>query len=428
MTGPQRVAELCDGSLESVLQAVREKVLETHADLVMKARMSRDKRSEVVSLIQELIVAQNLYVPKLSRKDLAEKIAQELFGLGPIDDLLEDEDVTEIMVNGPQQVYVEKQGKIVRTPVAFKDENHLLDIINRIIQGAGRRIDRSMPYVDARLSDGSRVNAIIPPLSVSGPILTIRRFPKRYKEYSELIALGTMTQELAEFLERAVRSELDIVVSGGSSTGKTTTLNVLAQSIPQDERIIVIEDSSEIKIVDHHVINLEARPQNVEGRGEVTIRDLLRNALRMRPDRLIIGECRGRETFDLITAMNTGHEGCLATVHANSSEDCLDRLCGMALMAEENVPLAVLKTWIAIGVDLVVQQSKTPNGSRIVSEVSLVGREKGKLSSRIVYTAEKGFLLKDPPEWFVEKIGLERASSLFEPLYSAPAVDWSEEE
>lgn len=407
--------EVRERSVEDVTETVREKILESHPELVMEARMFREKRKEIVALVQELIVSKELYVPKLTRRDLAERIAQELCGLGPIDELLDDPEVTEIMVNGPREVFVERQGLLQKTDIQFKDDDHLLDVINRIVQGVGRRVDKSVPYVDARLPDGSRVNAIIPPLSLNGPTLTIRRFPKKFSSLDELVENDTLSEDLARLLKRCVELRLDVVISGGSGSGKTTTLNVLANTVGAGERIIVIEDSSEIRIPDHHVVYLEARPQNMEGKGEVTIRDLLRNALRMRPDRIIIGECRGKETFDLISAMNTGHEGCLSTVHANSSRDCLERLCGMALMAQEGVPVEVLRSWIAIAVDVIVHQVKKADGTRVVSEVSLVGedREKG-LVAFPIYSRDSGQVVEEIPPWFTEKVGRERVVQLFE--------------
>jgi pilus assembly protein CpaF len=399
-------------SIEEVTQKVREKMLEHHADLIIEARMSRDKRREVVTLISNVIISSDLYVPRLTRQDLAERIAQEICGLGPLDELLDDERVTEIMVNGPHEVFVERDGVLEATSVKFQNDRHLLDIINRIVQSAGRRVDISIPYVDARLPDGSRVNAIIPPLSLNGPVLTIRRFPRRYTELSQLVGVNTLEPEVADFLRNCVENRLDMVVSGGSGSGKTTTLNVLANAASPNERIIVIEDSAEIKIPGHHVVYLEARPKNMEGKGEVSIRDLLRNALRMRPDRLVIGECRGKETFDLISAMNTGHEGCLSTVHANSAADCLERMVGMALMAEEGVPVDILRSWIGIGVDVIVHVEKDFGGHRVVSGVSLVGNKPGEgLTHFHVYRRGHGLRL-DFPSWFVEKIGERRCNSL----------------
>lgn len=405
--------EAREPSFEDVTDAVREKVLTSHPELVMQARMSREKRAEMVALVSELIISCEFYVGRLTRRDLAERIVQELCGLGPIDQLLDDPSVTEIMVNGPSEVFVERNGVIEKTAVTFHDENHVLDLVNRIVSGVGRRVDRSSPYVDARLPDGSRVNVVIPPLALNGPVLTIRRFPERYSKVEELVALGTLSEDAAAFLKRCVQCKLDVVVSGGSGTGKTTTLNVLSNAVGPGERLIVIEDSAEIKIPDHHVVYLETRPENLEGKGSVEVRDLLRNALRMRPDRIIIGECRGREALDLISAMNTGHEGCLSTVHANSSSDCLARLVSMALMSEEAVPVGVLESWIGSALDVIVHQAKRPGGARVVSEVAVVGNPGGRLTAFPVYSREGGLHAGDLPGWFAEKIGAERVQVLF---------------
>lgn len=399
-----------DKSFDDVIETVRQKILETHASLVSEARMSRERRAEVIALVSEMIVSHDLYVRRLTRKDLADRIVQEMCGLGPIDEFLDDPHVTEIMVNGPNEVYVEKHGRIEKTDAVFTDENHVLDLINRIIGGAGRRVDRSSPYVDARLPDGSRVNAIIEPLAVGGPFLTIRRFPHRYLKFDELVSLGTITPEVAGFLGECVSAKLDAIVSGGSGAGKTTTLNVIANAIPETERVIVIEDSSEIRLGRSHVVYLETRPESVEGKGRVTVRDLLRNALRMRPDRIIIGECRGKETFDLISAMNTGHEGCLSTVHANSIADCLSRLTAMAVMADESVPTEVLGVWIGQAVDVVVQQGRTADGDRVILEIGVVGQVDGSPRATTVYRFGEGFNPAGLPKYFVEKIGNETAS------------------
>lgn len=398
-------------TLEEVVDAVREKVLETHPEMLIQARMSRERRVEMVSLVSELIISRDFYVGRLTRRDLAERIVQELCGLGPIDALLDDPTVTEIMVNGPREVFVERSGRIEKTDIVFRDDAHVLDLITRIVSGVGRRVDRSSPYVDARLPDGSRVNAVIPPLALNGPVLTIRRFPEKYSRLSELEALGTIPKHLGEFLTECVRHRLDVLVSGGSGTGKTTTLNVLCNLAGSGERLIVIEDSAEIQIPDHHVVYLETRPENLEGKGAVSIRDLLRNALRMRPDRIVIGECRGAEALDLILAMNTGHEGCLSTVHANSSRDCVSRLLSMALMSDEAVPISVLETWISSALDLIVHQVKRSDGSRVVAEVTLVGSSEGNLTVHPIYTVETG-LVRELPVWFAEKIGAERTGYL----------------
>ena len=398
-------------TLDEVTEAVREKVLESHPEMVMQARMSRERRTEMISLVSEMIISRDLHVGRLTRRDLADRIVQELCGLGPIDGLLDDPAVTEIMVNGPHEVFVERGGRLEKTDVSFRDEAHVLDLISRVVGGVGRRVDRSSPYVDARLPDGSRVNAVIPPLSLNGPVLTIRRFPERYSKISDLVALGTLRKDVAEFLRRCVLAHLDILVSGGSGTGKTTTLNVLCNLVGAGERLIVIEDSAEIRITDHHVVYLETRPENLEGRGAVTVRDLLRNALRMRPDRIIIGECRGHEALDLVLAMNTGHEGCLSTVHANSSRDCLSRLLSMALMSDETVPLGVLETWVASALDVIVHQVKTPSGTRLITEVAVVGGPEGELTALPIYSADNNGL-DSLPSWFLEKIGQERAATL----------------
>ncbi len=392
-------------------ETVRDKVLKSHPEMVVQARMSRERRAEMVSLVSELIISCDLYVGRLTRRDLADRIVQELCGFGPIDGLLDDPSVTEIMVNGPKEVYVERGGKVEKTGVTFKDDAHVLDLIGRVVSGVGRRVDRSSPYVDARLPDGSRVNAVIPPLALNGPVLTIRRFPERYTRLSDLVALGTMDRGVAGFLSRCVRARLDILVSGGSGTGKTTTLNVLCNVAEVSERLVVIEDSAEIRIPDHHVVYLEARPENLEGKGSVTIRDLLRNALRMRPDRIIIGECRGQEALDLVLAMNTGHEGCLSTVHANTSKDCLGRVLSMALMSDEAVPIGVLESWVASALDIIVHQIKDAAGTRIVSEVAVVGSDRGNLTVCPVYSRENG-VLTPLPGWFIDKLGKEKTEML----------------
>lgn len=402
-------------SFEDALASIRSSILSDHAELVMEARMTREKRQNLVSLVSERIVSQDIYVGRLTRRDLAERLVTEICGLGPIDDFLECPEITEIMVNGPNEVFVERNGKIEKTAVTFRDDAHVLDIINRIVGGVGRRVDRSQPYVDARLPDGSRVNAIIPPLSLSGPVLTIRRFPKQYHTLEELVELGTLEPRLIKVLDAAVKLDLDIVISGGSGSGKTTTLNILGSSIPTDERIIVIEDSREISIPKHHVVYLETRTESTDGKGKVTIRDLLRNALRMRPDRVIIGECRGKETLDLITAMNTGHEGCLSTVHANSSRDCLTRLIAMAMMSQEPVPLKVVESWLASALDIIVHQTRLSSGKRVIEEIAVVTEHNGNIISTPFYSRGHENLL-DIPDEFYEKLGPNKAQAFCEAL------------
>ncbi len=420
--GGRLLREAKERSMEEVIETVRERILENHSDKVIEARMSRGKRAEMTALVSEMLVTGDIYVGRLTRRDLAERIVQEMCGLGPIDEFLDDPEVTEIMVNGPHEVFIEKKGLIVKTDASFTSERHVLDLINRVVSSVGRRVDKSSPYVDARLSDGSRVNAVVPPLALNGPVLTIRRFPERYSKLEELVVLGSLPESMADFLKTCVTLRMDIVISGGSGSGKTTTLNVLTNAVDVSERIVVIEDSSEIRVPGHHVVYLETRPENLEGKGSVSVRDLLRNALRMRPDRIVIGECRGKETFDLVSAMNTGHEGCLSTVHANSSRDCLARLTAMALMADEGVPLQVLETWIGSALDVIVHQSKLPGGSRAVGEVSLVGVEGGSIAIFPVYSLEKGATGTRFPAWFGNKVGPEKSLALQESLKSACAA------
>jgi pilus assembly protein CpaF len=408
--------ETKERSIEEVTELIRERVLESHAQKVVEARMNRNKRHEITALVSELLVSDDIYVGRLTRRDLADRIVQEMCGLGPIDEFLDDAQVTEIMVNGPEEVFIERDGTLVKTEARFQSEGHVLDLINRVVGSVGRRVDKSSPYVDARLPDGSRINAVVPPLALNGPILTIRRFPERYSKLEELVSMGTLPASVADFLRICVDTRMDIVVSGGSGSGKTTTLNTLTNAVGHLERIVVIEDSSEIRVPGHHVVYLETRPENVEGKGLVSVRDLLRNALRMRPDRIVIGECRGKETFDLIATMNTGHEGCLSTVHANSSRDCLSRLAAMALMSDEMVPLGVLESWIGAALDIIVHQAKRPGGERVIAQVSLVGVDGGALRVHPVYDLDEAIGSAHMPDWFADKVGSDRAALLDDAL------------
>ncbi|GGF23886.1 type II secretion system protein E [Halobacillus andaensis] len=296
----------------------------------------------------------------------------ELLGFGPITSLLGDEMVTEVMVNGPHDVYVEKEGKIERTDVSFRDNDHIVRLIEKIVHPLGRRIDESSPMVDARLPDGSRVNAIIPPLSLQGPTITIRKFSERPFTIQDFLNFNTLSPEMAEFIEKCVKSKLNIFISGGTGSGKTSTLNVLSSFIPDDERIITIEDAAELKLSQDHVVSLEARPANLEGEGAITIRDLVKNSLRMRPDRIIIGEVRSAEALDMLQAMNTGHEGSLGTGHANSPRDLLARLETMVLMAGFELPIRAIREQIAGALDLIVHQERLKNGKRKVTHITEV--------------------------------------------------------
>ena len=308
------------------------------------------------------------------RLRLEEEIADDILGHGPLERLLADDTVTEIMVNGPFDVWIERQGRLSPTSVRFNDESHLRRIINKMVAQIGRRIDESSPMVDARLPDGSRVNAIIPPLSLSGPLVTIRKFSSKRLALNDMIRLGTLSTETLEFLDRAVRARLNILISGGTGTGKTTLLNALSSAIPDTERIVTIEDAAELRLVQAHVLRLEARPVNMEGEGEVAIRDLLRNALRMRPDRIVVGEVRGGEALDMLQAMNTGHDGSLSTVHANGPRDALARIETMVLMAGFDLPVRAIRQQAASALDLIVHLERFEDGSRHVTAISEVQR------------------------------------------------------
>ncbi len=306
------------------------------------------------------------------RLRLIREVQDDVLGLGPLQPLIEDPSITEVMVNGPENVYVERGGRLERTHVVFDDDRHLRRVIERIVVKVGRRIDESSPLVDARLEDGSRVNAIIPPLAVSGSTLTIRKFSHDALSVPDLIRLGTMTAEMAELLEACVKARLNIIVSGGTGTGKTTLLNVISSFIPNHERIISIEDAVELQIQQEHVVRLESRPRNVEGKGEVTIRDLVRNSLRMRPDRIVVGEVRGAEALDMLQAMNTGHDGSLSTVHANTPRDALSRLETLVLMAGMDLPLRAIREQVSAAVDLIVHLTRLRDGTRRITHVTEV--------------------------------------------------------
>jgi pilus assembly protein CpaF len=345
-------------------------------------------RSRVESEIRDQL-AQERGLSRDDRQRLEAEIADDIFGYGPLERLLADPSVSEIMVNGPKDIWIERAGRLSETPLTFTDASHLRRIITKMVGQIGRRIDESSPLVDARLPDGSRVNAIIPPLSLSGPLLTIRKFAQNRFALSELIEIGTVSKEAAEFLENCIRAQLSILVSGGTGTGKTTFLNALSAAIPDSDRIVTIEDAAELQLNQRHVIRLESRPKNIEGEGEVTIRDLVRNALRMRPDRIIVGEVRGAEALDMLQAMNTGHEGSLSTVHANSPRDALNRLETMVLMAGYELPLRAIRSHVSSALELVIQLDRLDDGSRRIVEISEVQRMEGE-----VITLQKLFEFK----------------------------------
>ena len=313
-------------------------------------------------------------VSRDDRDRLTAEIADDILGHGPLERLLADDSVTEIMVNGPFDVWVERQGRLYETTVRFKDESHLRRIINKMVAQVGRRIDESSPMVDARLPDGSRVNAVLPPLSLSGPLVTIRKFSQHRLDMAELVKLGTISTEVVEFLDRCVRAELNVLISGGTGTGKTTFLNALSSSIPDSDRIVTIEDAAELRLNQRHVLRLEARPKNIEGEGEIAIRELVRNSLRMRPERIIVGEVRGAEALDMLQAMNTGHDGSLSTVHANSPRDALARIETMVLMAGYDLPVRAIRQQVASALDLLIHLERLEDGSRRVTSIVEVQR------------------------------------------------------
>ena len=323
-------------------------------------------------------------------KGLYAMVMTEIYGFGPIQGLLDDDAVTEVMVNGPQHIYCERKGKVELTDIQFLNDEHALKIVDRIIRPLGRRIDRKWPMVDARLPDGSRVNAIIPPCAIDGTTVTIRKFSKSKLQVADLIRFGSMTKEMADFLQACVVSKLNIVVSGGTGSGKTTLLNVLSNFIPEEDRIVTIEDSAELKLAQDHVVRLEAKPAEVDGTGRVAIRDLVINSLRMRPERIVIGECRGGESFDMLQAMNTGHDGSLTTLHANTPRDAIARIETMCMMAGMDMPVAVIREQIASAINLIVQQTRLRDGQRKVSAITEVqGLESGTVVLQDIFVLEE---------------------------------------
>lgn len=343
---------------------------ETHKEVAtMLAKMDSVTETDLESLIDEFITENYPEIGRMDKSYITKSVQNEITGLGPLEDLIGDSSVSEIMVNGPNQVYVERKGKLVLSDVKFQDEEHVRRIIDRIVSPLGRRIDDSNPMVDARLKDGSRVNAIIPPLALCGSTITIRKFSDTPLTIENLMGFGSLSPEMAGFLEAGVRGKLNILVSGGTGSGKTTLLNVLSAFIPHDERIVTIEDAAELKLMQEHVVSLESRPANLEGIGAITIRDLVRNALRMRPDRIVVGEVRGGETLDMLQAMNTGHDGSLTTAHANSARDALARIETMVMMAGMDLPVTAIRQQVSGALDLVVQQARLRDGSRKITSI-----------------------------------------------------------
>ena len=374
------------GSYFDLKTRVQNKLL---AELDPSTDISRtdEVKRTIQDLFEQILAEENIVLSRPERARLFEQIAAEILGLGPLQPLLEDDTITEIMVNGAKNIYIERKGKLHRVPVTFENNEHVMRIIDRIVAPLGRRIDESSPYVDARLQDGSRVNAVIPPISLVGPILTIRKFSKNPITVDQLVQFGSISPEALQFLKACVEARLNVVISGGTGSGKTTLLNVMSGFIPDDERIVTIENAAELQLRQEHVVTLESRPPNIEGRGEITIRDLVINSLRMRPDRIIVGEVRGGEAFDMLQAMNTGHDGSLTTIHANSPRDALIRLETMVAMANFDIPSEFLRRFISSAINIIIQVSRMGDGRRkLVSLQEITGMEGNVITMQEIFS------------------------------------------
>jgi len=364
------------GSYFDLKTRVQNKLL-SELDPTMDITRTEEVRRTIQDLFEQILAEENIVLSRPERARLFEQIAAEILGFGPLQPLLEDDTITEIMVNGPKNVYIERKGKLHRVPVTFENNDHVMRVIDRIVAPLGRRIDESSPYVDARLPDGSRVNAVIPPISLIGPTLTIRKFSKNPITVEQIIQFGSITHEAIQFLKACVEARLNVLISGGTGSGKTTLLNIMSGFIPDDERIITIENAAELQLRQEHVVTLESRPPNIEGRGEITIRDLVINSLRMRPERIIVGECRGGETLDMLQAMNTGHDGSMTTAHANSPRDALARVETMCLMAGMELPVRAIREQAASAIDVIAQQERMRDGTRKVTAITEVSGMEG---------------------------------------------------
>ena len=420
-----------DKKYEAIRENVHKEIITEYNNKFASGSTTNDAASDVMELIHQSLANQEQHLTRLEESRLAQEILDDVIGLGPIEPLLRDKSISEVMVNHAKQVYIERFGKLELTNVMFRDDAHVLQVINRIVSPIGRRCDESTPMVDARLPNGSRVNAIIPPVALKGPSITIRKFSSKPLKVSDLIGYGSMSSQMASFLEGAVRGRCNVIVSGGTGSGKTTLLNVLSSYIPEGERIVTIEDAAELRLEQNHVVTLEARPANIEGKGQIAIRDLVKNALRMRPDRVIVGEVRSGETLDMLQAMNTGHDGSLTTVHANTPRDVISRLETMVMMAGMELPAKAIREQISSAIDIIVHQSRFRDGSRKVVNISeVLGMEGdtvtiqdlfvfkqegvdglGRISGQFVTTGihpkvsdkikDNGGMIKD--EWFYQK-------------------------
>lgn len=364
------------GSYFDLKTRVQNKLL-GELDPSMDITRTEEVKRTIQDLFEQILSEENLVLSRPERARLFEQITAEILGLGPLQSLLEDDTITEVMVNGAKNIYIERKGRLHRVPVTFENNDHVLRIIDRIVAPLGRRIDESSPYVDARLQDGSRVNAVIPPISLVGPVLTIRKFSKNPITVDQLVQFGSITREALQFMKACVEARLNILISGGTGSGKTTLLNVMSGFIPDEERIVTIENAAELQLRQEHVVTLESRPPNIEGRGEITIRDLVVNSLRMRPERIIVGECRGGETLDMLQAMNTGHDGSMTTAHANSPRDALARVETMCLMAGMDLPVRAIREQVASALNIIIHQERMRDGTRKVVAVTEVSGMEG---------------------------------------------------
>jgi pilus assembly protein CpaF len=379
-------------ALEEMRQKMHQYVIQELGPTLYDQRISETElRRQVHELLHKAISEERAALTSVERTRLIQDVSDDVLGYGPIDRFLKDPSITEVMVNGPSDVFIERAGRIETTNISFADETHLRRIIDKIVSQVGRRVDEATPMVDARLPDGSRVNVIVPPLAIGGPFLTIRKFSVDPYTVDDLITFGTLSPHVARFVDACVRGRLNVVISGGTGTGKTTLLNVLSSFIPSDERIVTVEDAKELQLHQQHVLPLESRPANIEGKGEVRIRDLVRNALRMRPDRIVVGEVRGAETLDMLQAMNTGHEGSITTVHANTPRDALARIETMALMAGMELPIRAIREQMSSALDVVIHLARLRDGSRRVTHVSeVLGMEGDVVTLQDLYLFDYG--------------------------------------
>jgi pilus assembly protein CpaF len=379
-----------DAILQDLRLRIHRKLIDTLDLTKLSALEMEHVKVEIRRILEDMVMAEAIPLSRADRDRLVADVQHEVFGLGPLETLMKDPEIADILVNTHSQVFVERYGKLEKTDIRFRDEAHLMQIIERIVTRVGRRVDESSPMVDARLADGSRVNAIIPPLALDGPVLSIRRFGSERLTINDLIQFNSVPPQIAEVAAACVKSRLNILVSGGTGAGKTTLLNCLSNYIPENERIVTIEDSAELKLQQEHVVRLETRPPNIEGQGTVTQRDLVRNALRMRPDRIVVGEVRGGEALDMMQAMNTGHDGSISTIHANSARDALSRLETMMLMAGITLPERALREQVASGLDLIVQLSRLSDGSRkLVEFTEVTGMEGSTITTQTIFKFEQ---------------------------------------